>query len=561
MAGDIADAELRLPVGREDIVVIAPNFIGGIHVSGNVELRNACQLVLARQHHELHLSRNIELGAEAQVLALELLVEERDLPRRIGELSGSLGHQPLEVFGVVADFIRHAVEGHAHFADLIARGDIDARGIILVLHPPGGRGERDESGGDTPRDDEDDGEHEQQADDRAHRLPPENALRCAADLGLSLAQRDIDFILRDRESQSHALAFDLAVGAPQIDRRQATEGNYVGPILAVFLEDQPIDPGSAVGWQIERSHRFLRALRQIAIEPGHALATRCLVNAEPERLLAGRIDGENIAVGHGEKTETGIGDLDAVHKIGELAESDVGSDHAGHIGAVLGPQRMEEARDEIAGGSIDIRLGRGDVARDRAGGRRLEPRLPSFDHPRKEEIPEIRLVVAGIKLVEGLRLLGIGSGPEDGAAFRSHIVDLQLARPGRHHADAEQVECRAVGDRLRDLGLRSMIGVEEISPDAEDGGGTRLVLRPVAGTVEVELVAEIGIIGDRPADRRLGLGMIEQGLHAAGERGDLREYAIEDRLGPQRRRLDVVAEVLLVGVSEPLLDLPGCIAS
>jgi len=39
-----------------------------------------------------------------------------------------------------------------------------------------------------------------------------------------------------------------------------------------------------------------------------------------------------------------------------------------------------------------------------------------------------------------------------------------------------------------------MIGVEEISPDAEDGGGTRLVLRPVAGAVEVELVAEIGIM-------------------------------------------------------------------
>src|SRR5436190_5088421 len=138
---------------------------------------------------------------------------------------------------------------------------------------------------------------------------------------------------------------------------------------------------------------------------------------------------------------------------------------------------MEEARDEIAGGSIDIRLGRGDVARDWAGGRRLEPRLPSFNHPRKEEIPEIRLVVAGIKLVEGLRLLGIGSGPKDGAALRPHIVDLQLAGAGGHQADAEQIEYRAVGDRLLDLGLRSMIGVEEISPDAEDGGRAGSVLR------------------------------------------------------------------------------------
>ena len=303
-----------------------------------------------------------------------------------------------------------------------------------------------------------------------------------------------------------------------------------------------------------------RALRQVPAEAGHALAARILVDAEAERLLPRRIDGQHIAVGHGEEAEAGIGDLDALHQIGQLLQGDVGGDHAGDIGAILGPERVEEARDQIAGRRIDIGLGRGDVARHRLRSRRLQPGLPSLDHAGKEEVPEIRLVMAGIELVEGLGLIGIGGGAQDRRALGADVIHLQLAGARRHQADAEEIEDRGVVDLLLDLGQRLVVGPEEIAPDAEDRGRALLVLRPIARAVVLQGVAEIGIVGDGLADRRHRLRPVDQGLHRAGERGDLREDPLQHRLGAKRRGVDVVAQIFLVGVGQALLDLARGVA-
>ena len=50
----------------------------------------AMKLLFPRQHHHLDAAGDVELGAEADILALQLVVERRDLGIGLGEIRGPL---------------------------------------------------------------------------------------------------------------------------------------------------------------------------------------------------------------------------------------------------------------------------------------------------------------------------------------------------------------------------------------------------------------------------------------------------------------------------------------
>ena len=79
MAGDVADADLDAVAGLQDVVIVAADLVGRLHVARDVEMRDRVELVRLRQHHHLDAASHVELGAEPQVLALQLLVEGQDL--------------------------------------------------------------------------------------------------------------------------------------------------------------------------------------------------------------------------------------------------------------------------------------------------------------------------------------------------------------------------------------------------------------------------------------------------------------------------------------------------
>ncbi len=167
-----------------------------------------------------------------------------------------------------------------------------------------------------------------------------------------------------------------------------------------------LDDCFVVGGKCQRRDSLLRTFLERTVEAGNTLTRRPTRNLKPERFFAFRLDREHVPVRHGEKTEARIGDLHAFDDLSELIQRHVGSDHAGDILAVFRPQRMEEAHDEFAGNRVDVRGCRSDViAFYRARIRLPDPAFPALIDAGKEEIPEIRVVVARIELVEGLRLI------------------------------------------------------------------------------------------------------------------------------------------------------------
>ncbi|MNL37506.1 hypothetical protein D3C87_1596550 [compost metagenome] len=87
---------------------------------------------------------------------------------------------------------------------------------------------------------------------------------------------------------------------------------------------------------------------------------------------------------------------------------------------------MKEADDLLAGNGVGVRSGLGDFIGHGSRSATNRPALPGLVKARKEKVPEIGVVVAGIEPVEGLRLLRIGSRAEDRPIFRSNEIHLEF---------------------------------------------------------------------------------------------------------------------------------------
>src|SRR5262245_28285989 len=119
MSGDVSDTDLDARAILKNIVVVAADFISRPHVGCDLDAGYCLKLASPRQHHHLYLLRDGEFRSETNILALQLLVESRDLLIGAFQLDGAFFDELLEIFRMEADFFRHAVEGSTRFADLV----------------------------------------------------------------------------------------------------------------------------------------------------------------------------------------------------------------------------------------------------------------------------------------------------------------------------------------------------------------------------------------------------------------------------------------------------------
>ena len=87
--------------------------------------------------------------------------------------------------------------------------------------------------------------------------------------------------------------------------------------------------------QREGLDRLLVAVLQRPDDAGHALSAD-IARDQSQRLLANLVGGDDVAVPHRQKTEAGLGYVDAFDQVGKLVECDVDRDHAGDVGSVFG---------------------------------------------------------------------------------------------------------------------------------------------------------------------------------------------------------------------------------
>ena len=354
---------------------------------------------------------------------------------------------------MVADLLGHAVEGGADLADLVIGRHVDADRVVLVaaaagrrrraaLRPAVMRFEMPKTAPST----------RQKADRQDAGLVARSMrLVAAGDLGLRRIERGIDLAARDDEAERQVSLDRALAGIPQIGRRQAVQRDDIRDTFAPSLLRKML---RMIGLVVCRAAAAPRSPTGCSCgsersRPVTPLPPPAAAAARPSVFSPERRDRQHVAVRHGQEAEAGLGDLDALDDLGELVEGDIGADHAGDILAVLRPQRMEEGDDELAGDRVGIGRRHGDVARHRAELRELDPVLPVLVDAGEEEIPEVRLVMAGIELVEGLRLIGIGRRAHDRPILRADIIHLQLGCAGRHQARGEDVEDGAVLDVAR----------------------------------------------------------------------------------------------------------------
>ncbi|MEY9999824.1 hypothetical protein ABIA18_001622 [Sinorhizobium fredii] len=168
--------------------------------------------------------------------------------------------------------------------------------------------------------------------------------------------------------------------------------------------------------------------------------------------------------------------------------------------------------------------------------------------------------MARIKPVEGLGLIRVGGGPEDRPLLRADIVHLQLRLTVGQQAWSDQVEDRAVLDVRLDLGQGGVIGIEQISPDADDRQRTGAVLGPSAFFVIGDGHGAGGAACHCLADLRLSDGTVDLRLEHAGKRADVGVHLVEKQVDASGGRFRIGADIVLVRLLQALADLCRSIA-
>ena len=325
-------------------------------------------------------------------------------------------------------------------------------------------------------------EDDAQADQQRAHLPVENARRGLSYAVLNRRQEAVYLGLGNDDAERHRLPGDAAA-VPQVGGAHPLLDDEVRCFLPVLIQRHVLDRHVRPCRQLQRRHGGLRAVAERAVDAGDTLSVD-VAGDEAERSFSHLVRGHDVAVRHHEKAEPGVRQGHALDQGGQLFQGDVHGDHAGHVGAVGGPQRVEVADDQRTGDRVDVGFGRHDVGVDRPARRILQPRLPSLVDAGEEEVPEIRpFVVASVQLVEHLRLLRPRSGPQNRRVFRPDIVDLQLRGAGPHDGRPHDVEEPAVADLPDRVRHRVPVLVEQIAPDADRGRHSGRILRPSAGLV------------------------------------------------------------------------------